>query len=135
MPVTTLQLDSDTWDLVVSPDANIATVNDVEGMQQSQDAASACRLFLDELWFDTTQGVPYWQQMLGKLPPISLIESNYATAAETVTNVKAASVTVTSLQNQPANSALRFHQHRTVTGTVTVTGTTSTGSVTGTASF
>ena len=135
MPVTTLQLDSDTWDLVVSLDANIATVNDVEGMQQSQDAASACRLFLDELWFDTTQGVPYWQQMLGKLPPISLIESNYATAAETVTNVKAASVTVTSLQNQPPNSALRFHQHRTVTGTVTVTGTTSTGSVTGTASF
>lgn len=134
MTITTLKLDTDTWDLT-SHNGNIATVVDSDGEQQAQDAASACRLFLSELWFDTTQGVPYWQQMLGQLPPISLIESNFVTAAETVTNVESASVEVISLQNQPINSVLRFNDNRVVTGTVSVTGTASTGSVIGTATF
>lgn len=134
MTITTLKLDTDTWDLT-SHNGNIATVDDSDGEQQAQDAASACRLFLSELWFDTTQGVPYWQQMLGQLPPISLIESNFVTAAETVTNVESASVEVISLMNQPVSRTLRFNENRVVTGTVSVTGPTSTGSVIGIATF
>ena len=134
MTITTLKLDTDTWDLT-SHNGNIATVDDSDGEQQAQDAASACRLFLSELWFDTTQGVPYWQQMLGQLPPISLIESNFVTAAETVTNVESASVEVISLMNQPVSRTLRFQENRVVTGTVSVTGPTSTGSVIGIATF
>ena len=134
MTVSTLALNPLTWDLMTDVNGNIATVNDSEGVQQSQDAASACRLFSGELWFDTTQGVPYWQ-MLGQLPPVSLIESNYVVAAETVTNVESASVSVISLQNQPGGIDVRFQNSRTVTGTVSVTGTTSTGNVIGTATF
>lgn len=119
----TLALSAD-WDLTVDANGNVATVSG--GSQLAQDAASACRLFLGELWFDTTQGVPYWQQLLGTgtQPPNSLITAKLEDAALTVPGVETASVTITNITA------------RTVVGTVTVSGTDAAGnSVTGTASF
>ncbi|WP_457154101.1 hypothetical protein, partial [Mesorhizobium sp. P5_C1] len=53
----------------------------------AQDAASAIRLFVGELFFDTTQGVPYFDQILGKMPPISLLKAYLNQAALTVPGV------------------------------------------------
>lgn len=116
---STLALDSVNWDLTVDANGNIATTSG--GAQLAQDAASACRLFLGELYYDTTQGVPYWGQLLdtGVAPPDSLIVAKLEAAALTVPGVETASVTIKSITG------------RTVTGTVTVTS----GSASATASF
>lgn len=120
---TTLELDNANWDLVVDASGNIATITG--GAQLAQDAASACRLFLGELWFDTTQGVPYWQQLLGTgvAPPNSLIVAKLEAAAMTVSGVQTASVAIKSITD------------RTVTGTVTVTGAVGGTPVSASASF
>jgi hypothetical protein len=91
---------------MVDADRNIATVSD--GADRAQNAASACRLFLGELWFDVNQGIPYWQQILGYLPPSSLVIAKLQAAALTVTDVVEATVTITGFVN------------RTVTGSVVV---------------
>jgi hypothetical protein len=78
----TLLLDTVAWDLVLDIDNDIAVASDP--YSQAQDAASAIRLFAGEAWYDTTQGVPYWTQILGQLPPLSLIKSALTTAALSV---------------------------------------------------
>lgn len=121
---TTLALDDANWDLTVDANGNIATVSG--GAQLAQDAASACRLFLGELYYDVSQGVPFWGQLLGTgtLPPNSLIVAKLEAAALTVIGVETASISITSITK------------RTVSGTVTVSGTDSSGNtIGGTASF
>jgi hypothetical protein len=81
----TLLLNPDTWDLTVDSSGNIA-VADVE-YSLAQDAASACKTFQGELYYDTTQGIPYWQQILGKWPPLSLVRAHMIRAAMTVPGV------------------------------------------------
>ena len=46
--------------------------------------ASAVRTFLGEVWYDTTQGVPYFQEILGQRPPLSLITAQIQQVALTV---------------------------------------------------
>jgi len=122
MTTTTLALNA-SWDLYADSSGNIATLSG--GAQLAQDAASACRCFLGELYFDTSQGVPYWQRLLGTgtLPPQSLIIAKLQAAALTVVGVETATITITSITA------------RTVRGTVAVTGTISGVVVSGTASF
>ena len=123
MATTTLALNSN-WDLYADASCNIATLSG--GAQLAQDAASACRCFLGELYFDTSQGVPYWQQFLGTgtMPPQALIIAKLQAAAMTVPGAQSATVAITSIVG------------RTVRGTVSVTGTGTVGNaVTGTASF
>lgn len=85
--MATLLLDDD-WDLTVDTAGNLAVADPAYGL--AQDAASAIKLFLGELYYDTTQGVPYWQQILGKFPPGSLIRTQMVAAAFTVPGVVAA---------------------------------------------
>lgn len=86
----TLLLDQSAWDLVLDASGNIA----VAGAPYSiaQDVASAVRTFLGECWYDTTQGLPYWQQILGKYPPLSFVRQKMIDAALTVPNVAKANV-------------------------------------------
>lgn len=84
----TLLLSSDDWDLVVGLDNNIAVASDP--YSQAQDAASAIRLFRGELYYNTVPGIPYWEQILGKSPPVSLMKAKFVAAALTVPGVKAA---------------------------------------------
>lgn len=84
----TLLLDTTTWDLVLDINNNIAVASDP--YSQAQDAASAIKLFAGELWYDTTQGIPYFTQVLGKLPPVALLISQFNQAALTVPGVTAA---------------------------------------------
>jgi hypothetical protein len=73
----TLLLDVNAWDLVLDINGNIAVASDP--YSQAQDAASECKLFQGELWYDTTRGVQY-QKILGQLPPVSLIKTQYTQA-------------------------------------------------------
>lgn len=81
----TLLLDTVAWDLVLDVFGNIAVASDP--YSQAQDAASAIRLFQGELYYDTTQGVPYWASILGQSPPVALMKAKFVDAALTVPGV------------------------------------------------
>ena len=83
----TLLLDVAVWDLVLDVNGNIAVAS--PPYAPAQDAASAMRLFLGELWYDTTQGVPYWSEIIGQAPPVALLKAKLTTAALTVPDVAA----------------------------------------------
>lgn len=75
----TLLLDTVQWDLVLDVSGNIALASNPYALAQS--AANAIRLFAAELWFDTTQGVPYYSGILGETPPVELLKAQLAAAA------------------------------------------------------
>lgn len=84
----TLLLDTIQWDFVVDVAGNIAVAS--EPYSQAQDAASAIRLFRNELWYNSAKGIPYTQEILGKSPPLTLVKSDLVGAALTVPGVTAA---------------------------------------------
>lgn len=94
----TLLLDVDQWDLVLDVAGNIAVASDPYAL--AQDAASAVKLFKGELWYDTEPGVPYFETILGKRPPLSLIKSKLVDAALRVPGVVAARVFITAFENR-----------------------------------
>ena len=94
----TILLDTVAWDLVVDADGNIAVASNPYSL--AQDAASAIRLFQGELWFDTTLGVPYFQDILGKTPPLSLIKAKFVEAAKTVPGVVEAVCFITGITDR-----------------------------------
>lgn len=93
----TLLLDLSTWDLVIDSDSNIAVASNP--YSQAQDAASAIRTFLGEVYYDTTLGVDY-TQILGTLPSTALIKKLFSNAALTVPGVVAANVFLSALSNR-----------------------------------
>lgn len=94
----TLLLDRTTWDLVKDASGNIAVASDP--YSKAQDAASACRLFAGELYYDTTLGVPYFQQILGKSPPLSYMRQKFVEAATRVPGVVRAAAYITSFKDR-----------------------------------
>lgn len=105
--MSTLFLDPNTWDLALDSSGNIAVAN--EPYSFAQDAATAIRLFLGELYYDTTQGVPYWESILGKTPPLPFIRAQLIAAAVTVVGVVSADCVIT------------FIDDRSIHGVVTIT--------------
>ena len=77
--MNTLLLDPASWDLTKDAAGNIATASNPYALAQT--AACAIKLFQAELWYDTTQGIPYFQQIFGKPPNVALIKTKFATAA------------------------------------------------------
>lgn len=84
----TLLVDRTTWDLVADATGNIAVASDP--YSQAQDAASACRLFEGELYYDTAKGLPYFAQILGHWPPLNYVRQKLVDAALTVPGVVSA---------------------------------------------
>src|SRR6202035_3244223 len=92
---STLLLDTVTWDLVLDANNNIAVAQ--PPYQLSQDAASACRLFLGELWYDTTQGIPF-DNILGKVLNLAYLKAQLVNAAKSADpSIIAARVFITSI--------------------------------------
>lgn len=91
----TLLLNPATWDLTVDALGNIAVADNPYSL--AQDAASAIKLFQAELWFDTTQGVPYFEQIFGRPPNVALMKAKFAAAALTVPGVVSAVVFITAI--------------------------------------
>jgi hypothetical protein len=86
--MNTLLLDQVTWDVCLDANGNEAVASDPYAI--AQDVASAVRTFQGEVWFDTSQGMPYFQQILGQRPPLSLITSQVEAVAKTVPGVVSA---------------------------------------------
>ncbi len=96
--MNTLLLDVSAWDLCLNANGDIAVATQPYSL--AQDAASAIKTFLGEVYLDTTVGVPWLQQIFGKSPPLALVKSALIDAAETVPDVAQAQVFFTSLTNR-----------------------------------
>ena len=88
----TLLLDQSAWDLVLDINGNIALAG--TPYSYAQDVASAVRTFIGECWYNTELGLPYWQQILGQLPPLGYIEQQISTQALTVPNIVSADTSI-----------------------------------------
>lgn len=109
----TIPLNASTWDIELDSNGNLTLAE--PDISIAQDVASAIRTFLGECWYGATLGLPYFGQILGQLPPASLITSLLEEAAKTIVGVTA--VTVVSLG---------LNASRQLTGTVIVVSTDST---------
>jgi len=94
----TLLLDQSLWDICLDADGNLAVANNPYAV--AQDVASAIRLFAGELWYDTTKGVPYFDQILGRFPPPALLRAKFIAAALTVPEVTGAQCFLSSIKNR-----------------------------------
>jgi hypothetical protein len=106
MRYSTLLLDQTAWDLVLDANGNIAVASPPYSL--AQDVASAVKLFLGELWYDSTKGVPYFEEIIGKLPPQSVIVSQIENAALTVPGVVTARCIITSLTDRVVSGQIQF---------------------------
>ena len=115
-PMKTLLLDTQVWDLVLDSNGNIACAAPPYAV--AQDVASAIRLFLGELWYDTKQGVPYWQSLLGFNPTTSQIASALNAAALTVPGVISANTIITSISDREVIGQVQFTTSNGISTTV-----------------
>ena len=111
-PGSTLLLDLDGWDLCLDAKGDIALAT--APYSAAQDAASAIRTFLGEVYYDTTVGVPYFQDVLGHTPPLALLKAQITAAALTVPGIVSAQCFISGVSG------------RTVTGQIQVTDSTGT---------
>jgi hypothetical protein len=102
----TLLLDQTAWDLVLDANGNIAVASPPYAI--AQDVASAVRTFLGEVWYDTTQGIPYFTQVLGQLPPASLLMELINNAALTVPGVVTVQTSITSFDERSVTGQIEF---------------------------
>ena len=94
----TILLALNTWDLTLDAIGNIAVAE--EPYAPAQDAASACRTFQGEVWYNALLGIPYLSQILGQPPDAQFIKSQLEAASLQVPGVTTATATLTSFVNR-----------------------------------
>lgn len=109
----TALLDQSAWDLVLDSSGNIALASPPYAL--AQDVASAIRLFLSELWYDTTKGIPYFDDVLGQLPPSGLLIQLIENAALTVPGVVSAQCVIQSFDQRKVSGQVQFTDESGVT--------------------
>ena len=87
MPSTIL-LDVTTWDYTVDAAGNWAVADEPYAL--AQEVSSAIRLILSELWYDKSQGIPYFQKILGQPLTLAEFQDFMVNAALTVPTVVSA---------------------------------------------
>jgi hypothetical protein len=92
--MASLLLDLTNWDLCVDVFGNIAVASNPYAY--AQDSACAMRLFARELYYDTSQGIPYFSEILGHWPAPSVLKAYMTQAALTATGVASATMFFTS---------------------------------------
>lgn len=103
----TLLLDTEAWDLVIDSNGNIAMAAPPYAL--AQDVASAIRTFQGEVYYDTTQGIPYPEEILGHLPPPALITQLMNNEAEArVPGVVTAQTTIQSFTDGTVTGQIPF---------------------------
>ena len=105
-PANTLLLDVEAWDLVLDSNGSIALAAPPYAV--AQDVASAIRLFLGELWYDTSQGMAYWQQLLGQNPTSSQVTTALNNAALSVPGVATVNTIITSIAGREVSGQVQF---------------------------
>lgn len=111
----TLLLDRSDWDFCVDASRNIAVASAPYSIVQ--DVASACRLFVNELWFGGDQGVPYFGQILGEFRPIGILKESLRRQALSVPGVLEATVYLSEARDRTISGQVQI---RTATGNETV---------------
>lgn len=96
--MSTLLLTPATWDLSLDASGNVAVAQ--EPLALAQDAASAIRTFLGEVYWDTTVGVPWASQILGQTPSLALLKAQLVDAALTVPGVASSRVFISSFADR-----------------------------------
>lgn len=104
--MNTLLLDLTDWDLVADSNGNIAMAT--APYSRAQDVASYIRTFEGECYYNTDIGIPYFSQILGHTPPITLFQEYMADAAEEVPGVERAECTVQSLVDRTVSGQVLF---------------------------
>lgn len=107
--MNTLLLDLTFWDLVLDSSGNVAVASAPYAV--AQDVASAQRTFQGEVWYNSLIGIPYFQDIFGENPPVSLLAAYMVEAALTVPDVvdsPAPVFTLTSFQNRVAVGQTTF---------------------------
>lgn len=74
-----LYIDSENNDLAIDVNGNLQVSTD--GFALALAAACAIRTFQGEVYYDSTQGLPYFQSILGKNPPLEFVRARLAEAA------------------------------------------------------
>jgi hypothetical protein len=101
----TMLLDINLWDVTVDSSGNWAIAG--PPYSQAQDASSAIRLWLGELYYDTTAGIPY-ESILGQLPNLPLLKSQLVTAAKTVPGVVGAVVFISAVTERGVSGQVQI---------------------------
>jgi hypothetical protein len=105
MAPSTMLLDADGWDWVIDSAGNIAVAG--EPYSQAQDAASAIRTFLGEVYYDTKVGVNY-AQILAQPPNVPLLKSYMVAAALTVPGIVSAACFITSIVDRTVSGQIQI---------------------------
>lgn len=116
--MNTLLLTLNRWDLCLDAAGNIAMAT--PPYARAQDVASAIRLFLGELWYDTSKGVPYFEQVLGHTPSLTEFRELMVQAAYTVPGVVDAQCTIAAFENRTVTGQVRFTDEDGNTETVSI---------------
>lgn len=92
----TLLLDTSTWDLTTDTSGNLATVGDADrdatnggALRLAQDVAARVSSWRGEVYYDTTQGIPY-DTILGEYPNLVVLQQLYSEEALNVPGCAAA---------------------------------------------
>jgi len=86
-------------DLAIDQNGNLRIATD--GYALALAAACAIRTFQSEVYYDSTQGLPYFQTILGKNPPLEFVRARLADAALNADpNIVASQVYFSSLTNR-----------------------------------
>lgn len=116
--MNTLLLALNDWDLVTDSGRNIASAAAPYAL--AQDVASACRTFLGEVWYNTTLGIPYFEDILGHTPPLTFFQEQMVRAALTVPGVVSAQCTIQSFVDRTVTGQVTFTDSDGQTGTVSI---------------
>lgn len=103
---TTMLLDRNGWDLCQDAAGNWALAT--EPYSQSQDVASAVRVFQGECYYNTDLGVPYFSDVLGRYQPTQIMRARAAQAALTVPGVVEANALLVGLGDRKLGGQVQF---------------------------
>lgn len=102
----TLLLDIDQRDLVIDASGNIAMAQPPYSL--AQDVSSAVLTFKGEIFYNTQQGIDYFGQVLGHLPPAALLMQLLSNAALSVSGVVTAQTVISSLTDGDVTGQVQF---------------------------
>ena len=110
----TLFLDPVTGDLAYSASGDIVVASPPYAL--AQDAASECKVFLGECYYDILRGIPYSQQILGFTPPLSLIRAYLIQAALRVPGIVKANVFFSAFSDRQLSGQVQVTDQTGLTG-------------------
>lgn len=94
------------WDVILDADGNEAVATAPYSV--AQDVASACRTFRGEVYYNTTLGVPYIGQILGKEPSNAFVKAQLEAAAAAVPGCNNPQAFITGLSGRQLTGQVQF---------------------------